>query len=269
MVAEWIDGVKISDTHALQRMGFRLRDVITTATEITGEQVFVSGHVHCDPHPGNMFVRPHPSDPKRFQVVLLDHGLYVHESEAFRRNYADMWCAIVLGDMARLKEICTNWGVGDPELFASFQLLKPYDARNKDAIHMHRTTQADVLNMQMRTKERIRSLLQDSAKIPKELTLVGRAMNLVRANNKGAGSPVNRIHILSLSAARGMGHTHAHSTADVSPPPGVHHCGVCSCAPVAVDSRIHARGTVPHQPCTCWARLQHYTECVSDTVASA
>jgi aarF domain-containing kinase len=39
-------------------------------------QIFAGGFVHCDPHPGNVLVRPHPGRPSEPQLVLLDHGLY-------------------------------------------------------------------------------------------------------------------------------------------------------------------------------------------------
>lgn len=39
------------------------------------EMIFVSGFVHCDPHPGNVLVRKCPRSNKT-EIVLLDHGLY-------------------------------------------------------------------------------------------------------------------------------------------------------------------------------------------------
>ena len=38
------------------------------------EMIFVNGYVHCDPHPGNIFVRRDPSNG--VEIVFLDHGLY-------------------------------------------------------------------------------------------------------------------------------------------------------------------------------------------------
>ncbi len=45
------------------------------------DQIFVTGFVHCDPHPGNVFVRPHPKNNKNFQIIILDHGLCLHLSD--------------------------------------------------------------------------------------------------------------------------------------------------------------------------------------------
>ena len=39
------------------------------------EQIFVTGFIHCDPHPGNVLVRPHPNNHNKHQLVILDFGL--------------------------------------------------------------------------------------------------------------------------------------------------------------------------------------------------
>lgn len=38
------------------------------------EQIFYTGFIHSDPHPGNVLVRKGPDG--KAQLVLLDHGLY-------------------------------------------------------------------------------------------------------------------------------------------------------------------------------------------------
>ena len=63
------------------------------------DQIFVTGFVHCDPHPGNIFVRPHPDNNKEFQVVILDHGLCLELSEDFRKNYSTFWRSMFLQDV--------------------------------------------------------------------------------------------------------------------------------------------------------------------------
>jgi aarF domain-containing kinase len=34
-----------------------------------------------DPHPGNVLVRKNPLKQNQVQVILIDHGLYIQESE--------------------------------------------------------------------------------------------------------------------------------------------------------------------------------------------
>lgn len=48
-------------------------------------QVFHTGFVHADPHPGNIFIRPIPGG-QGAQVVLLDHGLYMPLEDRYVRT---------------------------------------------------------------------------------------------------------------------------------------------------------------------------------------
>jgi aarF domain-containing kinase len=68
MVQEWIEGVKLSRHDAIAAQGFQLKAVMTTVMNIFGHQLFVSGRVHGDPHPGNILVRPTPGAAKQYQV---------------------------------------------------------------------------------------------------------------------------------------------------------------------------------------------------------
>ena len=40
------------------------------------------------------------------QVVILDHGMYITESEEFRQDYCQLWKAMVLTDTPTLAVIC-------------------------------------------------------------------------------------------------------------------------------------------------------------------
>jgi hypothetical protein len=50
--------------------------------------------------------------------------------------------------------------------------------------------------VEMRSKgyEMAKAMLKDSAKTPQELVIVGRMMNIVRANNAAMGAKANRFH---------------------------------------------------------------------------
>lgn len=54
-----------------------VKAVMQTMVELFSAQMFNWGWVHCDPHPGNVIIREHPTKPGKPQLVLLDHGLYV------------------------------------------------------------------------------------------------------------------------------------------------------------------------------------------------
>lgn len=53
LVTEYIDGYKINDLEMLKKEGYSLSDLNKKLFEAFGYQIFQSGFVHADPHPGN------------------------------------------------------------------------------------------------------------------------------------------------------------------------------------------------------------------------
>eukprot|EP01134_Creolimax_fragrantissima_P003346 CFRG3346T1 len=206
LTSEWIDGVKLNDTEAIAQLKVKSADVVKTMVSVSGFQIFVSGFVHCDMHFGNLLVRKADNG---HELVILDHGLYVDERKTFREEYCKLWKAIFLLNVDDMIDICQKWGVKDHELFASFQLMKPYSSKH---LASSKASMADVLKMQKRAKSRVKRLLEDTRLFPKELIFVGRSMNIIRANNKHMGSPVNRVNILIYWANKGSSRKHTKFT---------------------------------------------------------
>lgn len=202
MVAEWIDGVRLSDRANIFRlMGEkdpRLSGRLSQTTELLSDQIpskplrggvaaimdtmiqlfsaqiFSWGWVHCDPHPGNVIIRPHPSRPGYPQLVLLDHGLYVQASEPFRKQYATLWRGLITMDFDTIKSVASEWGIGTPDLFASATLMKPVRfGEQKDADEFDKLSQYE---RSVRLKARLKQFLTDTDKMPKELVFIGRNM---------------------------------------------------------------------------------------------
>lgn len=202
MATEWIDGVKFA-RDAVEGIGLDPARVTRTLVEALGLQIFGTGVVHCDPHPGNILVRRRPGGSKGsnlHQVVLLDHGLYIREGEQFRKQYCDLWKAIFLADVGTMTRICASWGIQDASLFASLQMMRPFSTgrpQNRDI------SKQEIMEMRNRAKERLKQMLRSTEHTPRELLLIMRSMNYLRADNRAMGTPVNRITILAHCAARG------------------------------------------------------------------
>jgi aarF domain-containing kinase len=52
LTCEWIDGVKLSDVKGIEALGGTTAQVMDTLVKVAGFQIFQTGFVHCDPHPG-------------------------------------------------------------------------------------------------------------------------------------------------------------------------------------------------------------------------
>ncbi|KPI34389.1 ABC1 family protein C10F6.14c [Cyphellophora attinorum] len=189
-------------------LGLSLSEVMTTMVSLFSAQMFMWGWVHCDPHPGNIFIRRLPSGHS--ELVLIDHGLYISMSPKFRHEYSLFWKSMMTFDNGTMGRVAREWGVNDSELFASATLMRPYQGgqgriqkkfaeigREEDAKKRH-------YEMQQASRQAVREILSDENKWPKELIFIGRNMRIVQGNNQYLGSPVNRIKITGNWASRAL-----------------------------------------------------------------
>lgn len=188
-------------------LGVSLKQVMTTMVDLFSAQMFLWGWVHCDPHPGNIFVRRTPSGKP--ELVLIDHGLYVHMDPEFRHQYARFWKALLTFDNGTLTEVVSGWGVQNTDLFASVTLMSPYRGGDRSTQkHLTGLTKSELAQrqyeMQQSFRQAIRQILGDESKWPQQLIFIGRCLRIVQANNQFLGSPVNRIKITGTWASRAL-----------------------------------------------------------------
>lgn len=219
MTADFVEGgVKINDRERIEDMGFGVKEVMDAMGNAFSAMIFSWGHVHCDPHPGNVLIRPNPSNPKKPQIVIIDHGLYVDLSPSFRRQYSELWRALFVLDTDTIERIAKSWGIANSNLFASATLLRPTTVKKEDktAEQIEREKEGkkekSAHQAQNELKERLRTMLENEQLIPRELIFLTRCMRMVQAVNQGLGSPSNRINILAHWAAEGLKGTHPNNT---------------------------------------------------------
>lgn len=188
-------------------LGLSAKEVMTTMVDLFSAQIFKWGVVHCDPHPGNIFIRRLPNG--RAELVLIDHGLYVYMSPKFRHEYGLFWKSLMTFDNATIHKVTAEWGIKAADIFASATLMRPYEGgdqefrkgllegEGKSASERH-------YEMQRRMKQGIRDILADEDKWPKELIFIGRNMRIVQGNNQFLGSPVNRVKMMGEWASRSL-----------------------------------------------------------------
>lgn len=188
-------------------LGLSLKEVMTTMVDLFSAQMFLWGYVHCDPHPGNIFIRRKPSGQP--ELVLIDHGLYIHMKPNFRHQYARFWKALLAFDNKALGEVVKEWGVKNADIFASATLMRPYRGGNLSTQQsLEGLTKSERAQrhyeMQQAARKAIREILGDETKWPKELIFIGRNLRIVQANNQFLGSPVNRVKITGMWASRAL-----------------------------------------------------------------
>ena len=101
-VQECLEGVPGRDLAAVDAMGLDRVQLARTGAGLVLKMVLEDGFFHADPHPGNIFYMPdgaigvidfgmvgRVTEPRRFQIVRLLHGLVVHDSAAVAEVLAD------------------------------------------------------------------------------------------------------------------------------------------------------------------------------------
>ncbi|XP_036089098.1 uncharacterized aarF domain-containing protein kinase 5 isoform X3 [Rousettus aegyptiacus] len=109
LTAEFCEGCKVNDVEAIKSMGLAVPDIAEKLIHAFAEQIFYTGFIHSDPHPGNVLVRR--GQDGKAQLVLLDHGLYQFLDEKDRAALCQLWRAIILRDDAAMKAHAAALGV--------------------------------------------------------------------------------------------------------------------------------------------------------------
>lgn len=196
LTAEFIDACKISDMEAMKAMKINIKDVDQKLFKVFAYQIFTSGFVHADPHPGNVFVRKDKAG--RAQIVLLDHGLYETISEDVRDNLCHFWEAIVLRDYDKMKTYSEKLGVSDHKRFAEILLQKPLDV-NKFSFAT-KYTEDEVAYMKKVASKHFDIIMTILKEMPRNLLFIVRNLNIVRAIAREHGDLVDRPKIMARCA---------------------------------------------------------------------
>nr|XP_023958410.1 uncharacterized aarF domain-containing protein kinase 5 isoform X1 [Chrysemys picta bellii] len=211
LTTDYCEGCKINDVESIRAQGLDLKDTAVKLIQMFAEQIFYTGFIHADPHPGNVLVRRGPKG--KAQLVLLDHGLYEFLSERERTALCKLWRAIILRDDTGMRAFSAELGVKDYFLFCEILMQRP--------IHMGRLRMANILTreetlyMQAMARHHFDRIMQVLKDLPRPMLLVFRNINTVRSINIALGAPVDRYFIMGKSALRGWSRLTGHKSSGI------------------------------------------------------
>ncbi|XP_053064574.1 uncharacterized aarF domain-containing protein kinase 5 isoform X3 [Acinonyx jubatus] len=199
LTAEFCEGCKVNDVEAIKTMGLAVKDIAEKLIQTFAEQIFYTGFIHSDPHPGNVLVRKGPDG--KAQLVLLDHGLYQFLDEKDRAALCQLWRAIILRDDAAMKTHAAALGVQDYILFSEMLMQRP--VRLGQLWRSHLLSREEAAYMQAMAREHFADIVRVLKALPRSMLLVLRNINTVRAITTTLGAPVDRYFLMAKSAVRG------------------------------------------------------------------
>ena len=84
MTSEFVGFIKLDDEAAMKAAGIDPASAAKILYRTYMEQIFETNFVHVDPHPGNLFIKPHKSSTGGFQLVFIDFGMMAEIPEELR-----------------------------------------------------------------------------------------------------------------------------------------------------------------------------------------
>jgi len=189
LTMEWIDGAKVTDKAYLKKIGADPKEVARRLAEVFYQQIYFHGFVHCDPHPGNIFVRKTNRD---FEIVLLDNGIYKTYDDEFRLHYAKLWLAILKGNEQDIEYYSKSLGVKDYKLFSSMLTTRAWKSVTSNQLDSQLSPD-EVTELREYAQGVAAGITNILAIIPSELLLLFKTNDMLRAVVNDLSAGVNTI----------------------------------------------------------------------------
>jgi len=206
------EGLSIAETEALKKQGIHLAEVAEILARALSEMVFIHGFVHCDPHPGNILVRPIPTWLGiRPQIVLLDHGLYRQLPEGMKRSYTDMWRSLLTRDEEGMKHNAAALGVTSLyPLLAGMMVGRTWDDIMSDTgdfqrLRNPRSNAEDRTIIRNHARHWQKEINQILGRLHNEVVLLFKTFEWLRAIDAKLDSPLNTVRVVADYCTRGSG----------------------------------------------------------------
>jgi predicted unusual protein kinase regulating ubiquinone biosynthesis (AarF/ABC1/UbiB family) len=133
LTLEDVGTLKVSDHAALDELGISRPALARTLFSAYVDQIFEHHFVHCDPHPGNLFVQVREPSPEEspevpgtpFRLVFIDFGMMTTVPASYRTALRELAIAFVARDSSRVVAAAQQAGI----------LLPGADLARIEAVH--------------------------------------------------------------------------------------------------------------------------------------
>lgn len=157
-----------------------------------------------------MLVRPSAAGDGRFELFLLDHGLYRDIGEDVRRAYCHLWRGLVLRRRREVEQACKDLGApGLANVFSIFLLNRSITSSRDLGVDLRSKMSKEEIKALMRELreggiESGGDIADVLGNVPRELLLIFKMNSLVRNVNAALGAQVDRFRSNARNAVRGL-----------------------------------------------------------------
>jgi aarF domain-containing kinase len=187
---EFINGSHINDRDYLAKHHINPNDVSTELARVFADMIFKYGWVHCDPHPGNILIRPRSRRSlfdRNYDLVLLDHGLYRELPRQLQVDYAHLWRAIIYRHEDGIREYALRIGGLDTyRLFACILTGRSWSAVETDLSQARTEAERDYIRGSL--QKYLRDIAHILRRVPREILLLIKTQDLLRSADASLGT---------------------------------------------------------------------------------
>ncbi|KAF9201377.1 hypothetical protein BGZ49_008375 [Haplosporangium sp. Z 27] len=192
LVMEFMNGSRIDNVQYLKDNDIKVSEVSKEMARTFSQMIYNDGFLHCDPHPGNVMIRPKPAGSPshcNFEIILLDHGLYRELSPEFRLDYARLWTAVINSDKEEIKRRALKLGGIDAyELFACILTGRDWDVIQDAQLTKKVRNKAETSKISQDAGNWITEIADILARVPRDLLLLFKTNDLLRALDEDLGA---------------------------------------------------------------------------------
>lgn len=178
LVLEYLDGIKVNDTVALEAAGIDQHALMELVIEAYSRQIYIAGFFQADPHPGNLFAMPGP------RLGIVDFGMCKQIPDQLLKALRRGVYAILSRDMDELLASLVSMGLLGPDDGPKVQpyLTKIAERIQVGSMEEFRDLQHEMATQARQTFREIRELLRslDKPRVPEDLVLYGRTISLLQ-----------------------------------------------------------------------------------------
>lgn len=207
---EFLAGGRPDDLEYLAEHNIDRADVSACFAHLFNNMIFTPNvGLHCDPHPGNIAIRPVPEPKQRFwskrnfEIVLYDHGLYRYVPTPMREAYAHLWLALLDGDDRDMRKYAKEFAhISDKDflLFAAAITGRDFDNATQNVMSRRDKSETARMVQAVQQGDVLCSLMQMLRDMPRIVLLILKTNDLVRLLDEKLDYPLGIVRTFLIMA---------------------------------------------------------------------
>lgn len=216
LAMEYVGGGRPDDIKYLEDHNISRADVTACLAHVFNNMIFTPDvGLHCDPHAGNIAIRPLDDTETRkqrssvwsflqrvftpwaaqrnFEIILYDHGLYRDVPTPIRRSYARFWLAVIDKDVPAMRKYSKEFaGITDEQfpLFSAAITGRDFENAVNNVVSKRSADEIQRMTHAVAHEGLLSDVMRLLHKLPRVVLLILKTNDLTRYLDEKLASPL-------------------------------------------------------------------------------